>query len=192
MNSRIKSSACDSHPRTPRIPLRRRPSPIFFAPPALMKSGRPRRPFLRSGPVAQGIEQQPSKLKVPGSNPGGVAKNFGSVPDTWVTVSSDHMGNTLGSVVKTARAFDPVPVCSGAPSPGAAASAARDAVAHGNAVGRLPTLSHRIRGTVSNLTNVLPSKHSPVLIARAPVSPVRSDTDAARPLRDRMVARRHT
>ena len=25
------------------------------------------------GPVAQGIEQQPSKLKVPGSNPGGVA-----------------------------------------------------------------------------------------------------------------------
>jgi hypothetical protein len=35
-------------------------------------------PFLglqagRRGPVAQGIEQQPSKLKVPGSNPGGVA-----------------------------------------------------------------------------------------------------------------------
>ena len=26
-----------------------------------------------NGPVAQGIEQQPSKLKVPGSNPGGVA-----------------------------------------------------------------------------------------------------------------------
>ena len=29
-----------------------------------------------SGPVAQGIEQQPSKLKVPGSNPGGVASSF--------------------------------------------------------------------------------------------------------------------
>src|SRR5262249_37713248 len=28
------------------------------------------------GPVAQGIEQQPSKLKVPGSNPGGVGKVF--------------------------------------------------------------------------------------------------------------------
>ena len=29
-----------------------------------------------SGPVAQGIEQQPSKLKVAGSNPAGVATNF--------------------------------------------------------------------------------------------------------------------
>jgi hypothetical protein len=28
------------------------------------------------GPVAQGIEQQPSKLKVAGSNPAGVAKYF--------------------------------------------------------------------------------------------------------------------
>ena len=28
------------------------------------------------GPVAQGIEQQPSKLKVAGSNPAGVANNF--------------------------------------------------------------------------------------------------------------------
>ena len=30
----------------------------------------------RYGPVAQGIEQQPSKLKVAGSNPAGVAKQF--------------------------------------------------------------------------------------------------------------------
>jgi hypothetical protein len=29
-----------------------------------------------NGPVAQGIEQQPSKLKVGGSNPPGVANNF--------------------------------------------------------------------------------------------------------------------
>jgi hypothetical protein len=29
--------------------------------------------FVPSGPVAQGIEQQPSKLKVAGSNPAGVA-----------------------------------------------------------------------------------------------------------------------
>ena len=28
------------------------------------------------GPVAQGIEQQPSKLKVAGSNPAGVAKQI--------------------------------------------------------------------------------------------------------------------
>jgi hypothetical protein len=32
------------------------------------------------GPVAQGIEQQPSKLKVAGSNPAGVANKIGSVP----------------------------------------------------------------------------------------------------------------
>ena len=32
------------------------------------------------GPVAQGIEQQPSKLKVPGSNPGGVANRFNDLP----------------------------------------------------------------------------------------------------------------
>ena len=38
------------------------------------------------GPVAQGIEQQPSKLKVAGSNPAGVAnKQFVSGPETWVT-----------------------------------------------------------------------------------------------------------
>src|SRR5215475_9065270 len=30
----------------------------------------------RRGPVAQGIEQQPSKLKVAGSNPAGVANKF--------------------------------------------------------------------------------------------------------------------
>ena len=30
----------------------------------------------RRGPVAQGIEQQPSKLKVAGSNPAGVANRF--------------------------------------------------------------------------------------------------------------------
>jgi hypothetical protein len=30
----------------------------------------------RRGPVAQGIEQQPSKLKVAGSNPAGVANEF--------------------------------------------------------------------------------------------------------------------
>jgi hypothetical protein len=47
------------------------------------------------GPVAQGIEQQPSKLKVAGSNPAGVATSFRSIPTTWVTVYSGHMGNTL-------------------------------------------------------------------------------------------------
>ena len=39
-----------------------------------------------TGPVAQGIEQQPSKLKVAGSNPAGVASSFLSNPDTWATV----------------------------------------------------------------------------------------------------------
>ena len=34
----------------------------------------------RRGPVAQGIEQQPSKLKVAGSNPAGVANN---IKDLW-------------------------------------------------------------------------------------------------------------
>jgi hypothetical protein len=32
------------------------------------------------GPVAQGIEQQPSKLKVAGSNPAGVASYIKSLP----------------------------------------------------------------------------------------------------------------
>jgi hypothetical protein len=33
------------------------------------------------GPVAQGIEQQPSKLKVAGSNPAGVANSFNSLAE---------------------------------------------------------------------------------------------------------------
>ena len=33
------------------------------------------------GPVAQGIEQQPSKLKVAGSNPAGVTKTFNRLSD---------------------------------------------------------------------------------------------------------------
>ena len=61
-----------------------------------------------NGPVAQGIEQQPSKLKVPGSNPGGVAKSGVSVPDTWVTDSSGHMGNTLGRVLSLLAAAKPL------------------------------------------------------------------------------------
>ena len=40
-----------------------------------------------NGPVAQGIEQQPSKLKVAGSNPAGVANN--------PRVRSGHMGYGL-------------------------------------------------------------------------------------------------
>jgi hypothetical protein len=32
--------------------------------------------LLHRGPVAQGIEQQPSKLKVAGSNPAGVANSI--------------------------------------------------------------------------------------------------------------------
>jgi hypothetical protein len=32
--------------------------------------------MVAAGPVAQGIEQQPSKLKVAGSNPAGVANKF--------------------------------------------------------------------------------------------------------------------
>ena len=40
------------------------------------------KPFGR-GPVAQGIEQQPSKLKVAGSNPAGVAICKGSIPSAW-------------------------------------------------------------------------------------------------------------
>ena len=43
--------------------------------------------ILLQGPVAQGIEQQPSKLKVPGSNPGGVAN---ALP-----VQSGHMDYVL-------------------------------------------------------------------------------------------------
>lgn len=36
---------------------------------------------IADGPVAQGIEQQPSKLKVAGSNPAGVATTFCSAND---------------------------------------------------------------------------------------------------------------
>ena len=42
-----------------------------FSPSILYKSGAAHR--WQRGPVAQGIEQQPSKLKVAGSNPAGVA-----------------------------------------------------------------------------------------------------------------------
>ncbi len=48
------------------------------------------------GPVAQGIEQQPSKLKVAGSNPAGVATAVGSIPNTWVTFHTGDIGNTFG------------------------------------------------------------------------------------------------
>ena len=39
--------------------------------------------YRRNGPVAQGIEQQPSKLKVAGSNPAGVANIINSLYDIF-------------------------------------------------------------------------------------------------------------
>jgi hypothetical protein len=53
--------------------FRRREPVIYwaFSPSILYKSGTADR--RHRGPVAQGIEQQPSKLKVAGSNPAGVA-----------------------------------------------------------------------------------------------------------------------
>jgi hypothetical protein len=40
------------------------------------------------GPVAQGIEQQPSKLKVAGSNPAGVANKIKCLSDIFVVIAS--------------------------------------------------------------------------------------------------------
>ena len=40
------------------------------------------------GPVAQGIEQQPSKLKVAGSNPAGVANKIRYLMAIWLSKSS--------------------------------------------------------------------------------------------------------
>src|ERR1700693_5347787 len=48
------------------------------------------------------------KPKVGGSSPPGTAKTSRSVPDTWVTVSSDHMGNTLGHVLSGVAAAKPL------------------------------------------------------------------------------------
>ena len=43
-----------------------------------------------------------------GSNPILSANAIGSVPDTWVTFSSDHMGNTLGRVSSGLAAAKPL------------------------------------------------------------------------------------
>lgn len=51
-----------------RYPGRTQPRPLCAKPLILLH-----------GPVAQGIEQQPSKLKVPGSNPGGVANKVNNL-----------------------------------------------------------------------------------------------------------------
>ena len=57
------------------------------------------KPLIANGPVAQGIEQQPSKLKVPGSNPGGVANNFNYLADP----------RALFLVARVAKCFRGVP-----------------------------------------------------------------------------------
>jgi hypothetical protein len=72
------------------------------------------------GPVAQGIEQQPSKLKVAGSNPAGVATSvLVSSPETWVTERTEDMGDNLVpnglSMVCKAPAPEWVAAAEGAP-----------------------------------------------------------------------------
>src|SRR5215813_7831831 len=44
----------------------------------------------------------------PGSNPGAPARFNGSVPDTWVTVYSGDMGNTLGRMLSLPAAAKPL------------------------------------------------------------------------------------
>ena len=51
------------------------------------------------GPVAQGIEQQPSKLKVAGSNPAGVASKFNSLSEISPGIASQK--SVSGSVWET-------------------------------------------------------------------------------------------
>ncbi len=71
----------------------------LLGPPDAKRSGAPDRPAtgVHDGPVAQGIEQQPSKLKVPGSNPGGVANIFNYLLGEQacaISIRGDAWGNT--------------------------------------------------------------------------------------------------
>jgi hypothetical protein len=56
---------------------------------------------LRRGPVAQGIEQQPSKLKVAGSNPAGVAISIFSIVCVLGRVETSD--DKVSSAIKEAR-----------------------------------------------------------------------------------------
>ena len=68
------------------------------------------------GPVAQGIEQQPSKLKVAGSNPAGVANNFKGLrplrfghSDKRAAAHSDNSSAVCSRVAR--RFFAPASTC---------------------------------------------------------------------------------
>jgi hypothetical protein len=80
------------------VPLLKNNAPIALAPRPLARAdtgGRARSWVTSSGrgPVAQGIEQQPSKLKVAGSNPAGVAtaKTFPSNHNYLLAVLSNRI-----------------------------------------------------------------------------------------------------
>jgi hypothetical protein len=55
------------------------------------------------GPVAQGIEQQPSKLKVAGSNPAGVASKINSL--VAMSVGQSSQKNMIGKHTESERKF---------------------------------------------------------------------------------------
>ena len=48
-------------------------------------------------PIVQRPRTRPFQGQDPGSNPGGDANHFGSIPETWVTPYSGDMGDSLGA-----------------------------------------------------------------------------------------------
>ena len=52
--------------------------------------------IVKSGRVAQLVEQCPFKAWVAGSNPAALTTQTWSSPDTWVTQCTGYMGDTFG------------------------------------------------------------------------------------------------